>query len=575
MRKLIFVAVAVPLLAHAEAPPEVQIALTGLRAGEKARAEAVLGDLAALPLYRGDFVVDPAKKSVTGKYSLTVTAKGAVSELLLRATPNAEHPGAVVLSKGKLAGGGPVTLSQSEPTLYRVALEPPLKAGEQATVEFELKAKVPALPKDHSGLSAMQSEGRAGDYGAWAVSDDMISLVGLMPTLVPAPGGKPFAAPTGIGDLGTAEPSNLVVSVTVPSGWRAVSSGLLMGEVPTGAGQLRFAYAAPVARELPILLLKNAKVSSRVMGDVEVETVFLGKDPKEAADVVAHAGKALELLQAKLGPYPYKTLRVVEMRLVNGAGGMEFPGLITVSSGLLSGDQPPMAALGLQGDQARMVEAMFGPALKQLLKSTLEFTIDHEVAHQYSAMLVGSDPVSDPLADEPLTQHLALLLMEWRNGKAAAQQARDGQLKASYQMHRMLGGHDGKANRATGDYDSNREYAALVYGKAPLLFDEQRKLVGDEVWLRGLKAYVEQNRYRFVGSKTLTQTMQKLSPANAKQLEALRVRWWEEEHGDEDIGAYDLDSLMNGSGGQPGLLGVDAKALQEFEKAMKALNGDP
>jgi hypothetical protein len=338
---------------------------------------------------------------------------------------------------------------------------------------------------------------------------------------------------------------------------------------------VRYAYGISAARELPIVLLRNAKVASRSYGGVEIETVMLGSDAKEAAEMQTHAGKALELLQDKLGPYPFKTLRVVEMRLVGGAGGMEFPGMISVSSSLLSGDQSPLASLGLGGDQARMAEAMFGPMIKQLIKDTLEFTIDHEVAHQYTAMLVGSDPVAEPLADEPLTQHLALLVLEWRKGKAAAQQLREGQLKATYQLHRMMGGHDGKANRATGGYDSNREYAALVYGKAPLLFDEQRKLVGDEAWFRGLRSYVEANRYRFVGTRTLTQLMAKQNPGSARKLEELRVRWWEEEHGDDDIGAYDLEAMMGGGkGGNPGLMGVDPKTLKEFERALKALSGE-
>ncbi|MFT3714315.1 MAG: M1 family aminopeptidase [Archangium sp.] len=557
----------------AEVPAEVQIVQQSLRDGEKARAEAVLGPLSDLPLYRGDFSVDVAKKTVSGKIALTLTAKGPLSEIALRCTPNVEHAGAVVLSKPKVAGAL-VSQTQPEPSLYRFEFSPAAKAGDRVTLELELKAKIPPLAQDQSGLSMMSAEGTAGDYGAWAASDDMISLIGLMPMVPPAPGGKLFDAPTGIGDLGTADPSNLIISVTAPNPWRVVSGGLAMGEVPNGAGQMRFAYGVSAARELPVVLLKNAKVSTKSFSGVEVETVLLGDDAKEASEVQAHAGKALELLQDKLGPYPFKTLRVVEMRLTGGAGGMEFPGMLSISSSLLTGKQSPLAALGLQNDQARMVEAMFGAAIKQLIKDTLEFAIAHEVAHQWTAMLVGSDPVAEPLADEPLTQHLALLVLELRKGKSAAAELREGQLKATYQMHRMLGGHDGKANRSTGEFDSNREYAALVYGKAPLLFDEQRKLIGDDAWFRVLKAYVEQNRYRYAGTKTLTQLAAKQNPGAAKKLEELRVRWWEQEHGDDDIGGYDLEAMMKNASGNPGLMGVDPKALQEFEKAMKALSGE-
>lgn len=555
--------VAFPCLA-ADLSPEAQLALTSLRPGERARVEAVLGDATQLPLYRGDFVVDPPARQVTGKVSLTITAKRALSELYLRCTPNANHPGAVVLSRAKV-NGKDAALAQPDPSLYRVKVE--AQKGEQVTLEVELKAQVPKLPRASSGLAAL-NEGPGGDYGAFAGSDDTLALVGLLPMVPPERGGKLFEGPSGIGDLGSFEPSNFVVSVVAPVGWRAVSSGQTVGEVPTGQGAVRFAYAVAAARELPLLLLKGARVTTKKVGEVTVEAVLFG-DEKQAAMVTEHAGKALQLLEGKLGPYPFKTMRVVEMRLVNGAGGMEFPGLVTVSAGLLSGQTNPLEALGLGADQAAMAMTMLGPALGQLMQNTLEFTIDHELAHQYTAMLVGSDPIAEPVADEPLTQHLALLLLEWRQGKAAATQMRDGQLKAAYQLHRMMGGADGKANRPTHEYGSNREYAALIYGKAPLLFDEQRKVVGDEAWLRALKSYVADHRYRWVTARTLTELAGKQNPAQAKKLEALRQRWWNEEHGDDDVGGLNLDAMLGGSG-----QGVDPKMFKQVEEMMKALSGE-
>ncbi len=540
----------------ADLSPEAQIALTSLRTGERARVEAVLGDATLLPLYRGDFTIDPDARTVTGKVSLTLTPKTALTDLYLRCTPNANHPGAVTLSNAKVNGKS-MGLAQPDPSLYRVKVD--AQKGDQVTVEVELKAKVPKLPKSATGLSALQEDAPGGDYGAFSSGDDVMALVGLMPMIPPERGGKLFEGPSGIGDLGSFDPSNFIVSVVVPSAWRAVSNGQAVGEVPTGSGKVRFAYAVAAARELPVLLLKNAKVTTKQVGEVLVEAVLFG----DGKVVTEQTAKSLELLESKLGPYPFKTLRVVEMRLVNGAGGMEFPGLVTVSAGLLSGQTDPLEALGLPPEQAAVAQALLGPMLTTLMKHTLEFTIDHELAHQYTAMLVGSDPIAEPVADEALTQHLALLLLEWRQGRAAAQQMRDGQLKTAYQLHRMLGGTDGKANRPTHEYASNREYAALIYGKAPLLFDEQRKLVGDEAWLKGLKTYVAEHRYRWVTGKTLTELMGKQNPLLARKLESLRQRWWNEVHGDEDLGAADLS-----------VQGIDPKLLEQLEDAMKAMSGE-
>ncbi len=554
----------------AELSPELQIALTSLRSGERARLEKALGPVEALPFYRGDFQVDPAARRVTGRVALTLTATATEADVLLRLTPNATHPGAVTVS-GVKVNGAPARVAWPDPSLLRVVFDPPLLAGEVATVELELKARVPALPEAATGLAAL-TDSPGGDYGAFSTSGDVVSLAGLMPMLAPELDGKVLEGPSGIGDLGSFAPSHFIVSVTAPAEWRVFSSGGRVGEVPQGDGTTRTAYAVAGARQLPVVLVRHAEVATKQVGEVLVESVTLKADAKQGKAVAEHAAKALELLEAKLGPYPFKTFRVVEARLASGAGGMEFPGLVTVSASLYGGEANPLEALGLSGQHLQLVQAMLGPALRELMQHTLEFTIDHEVAHQYTAMLVGSDPIGDPLADEALTQHLALLLLEWRRGRAAADQMRDGQLKAAYQLHRLMGGEDGRADRPTHEYTSNREYAALVYGKAPLGYDALREVLGAEAWQQALRQYVEAHRYRWVTSRTLLDQVSKAHPAKAKKLGAVARRWWREAHGDEDLGGVDLGRLLGG--GSPGSLGGDPAALQQLEALMKALAGE-
>lgn len=552
---------AIPGLA-ADLSPEAQIALTSLRAGERDRVQAVLGEATELPLYRGDFTVDPKARTVIGRVAITVPAKRASKDLFFRSTPGANHSGAVVLTKARVNGVA-VALAQPDPSLYRVSL--PEAPDGPVTVELLLNAMVPKQPRNTN--AAMSLDGPVGDYGAFMAGDDVVSLVGLIPMLPPERNGQLFEGPSGLGDLGSFDPSNFVVSVTVPTPWRVVANGQAVGEVPTGNGTVRFAYAVGAAREMPLLVMKQPQVSSKKFGDVEVEAVLLGRDKKRGDKVVQTAGEFLQLFEKKLGPYPFKTLRVVEQPLNSGAGGMEFPGLVTVSSSLVSGESDPLEALGLGGDQGHMLRTLLGPALTKLVAQTLDFTIAHELAHQYSAMLVGSDPIAEPIADEPLTQHLALLALEWRSGKKAANEMRDGQLKGAFQLHRMMGGQDGKAERATHEYESNREYAALMYGKAPLLFDELRKLLGNDAWERTLKRYVEENRYRWVTARTLTDLAADES-RQPRKVAAMRAHWWEQAHGDEDLpvdlaGAMDSDVLK----------GMDADLLKQMDDLMKSLGG--
>lgn len=539
----------------ADLSPEAQIALTSLRDGERARVEAVLGDATRLPLYRGDFTVDPAARTAGGKVALTLFTLPPRREVLLRVTPNAAHPRAVSLREAKV-NGAPATIEAREPTLYRVAMPPDATAP--LTLELSVHAKVPQLPNAAPGLDETQ-----GDYGAFSATEDSVSLVGLMPMLVPEVNGRRFDPPAGLGDLGSFAPSNFLVSVTAPTPWRAVANGQAVGEVPTGKGATRFAYAVGAARDFPLVVVKQPLVVTKRSGDVELEAVLLTSDKAQAARVLRLTGDFLRALEKHLGPYPYKTLRVVEQRLSSAAGGMEFPGLVTISALLLSGEVDPLAQLGLGGPQDAMLKGLVAPMLSQLMAQTLEFALAHELAHQYTAMLVGNDPVGDPAADEPLTQHLALLAMEWV-GSGDANAMREGQLKMAYQLHRMLGGADGRVDRPASRFRSNREYGAIIYGKAPLLFDALRKKLGDETWERVLKRYVEQNRYQWVTSRTLTD----LAGAESNQrreVEALRRHWWEELHGDEDLVPR---------GQSTGLENLDPATMKQLQDVMKALSGE-
>lgn len=550
-----------------ELAPELQLGLKSLRAGELARLEKAAGPLAEQPLYRADLTVDVANRKVVGRVALTWTVKGAaLDEVYLRTTPNAAHADAVTVMNAKV-NGQPAALEHPDATLWRVKLPIEAVEGTAVQVEVQVQAKVPQQPAQGEEVL---------DHGAFAAGPDFVSLVGLLPMVPPEKAnGELFSAPSGMGDLSAFAPSSFIVSVSAPRGFQAVMPGVALGEVPEPNGRVRFTNAIVGARDFPVFVAKGLEKLSASAGDVTVEA-WATQGHANAKVVLDHAVYAVKELNRRIGPFAWSTFRVVEAPLARGAGGMEFPGLVTVASSLVSGASDPLASLGLGGlasDPAVM--AMVGPMLKDLLKTSLEFTVLHEVGHQYFACLVGSDAVDEPVADEPLTQHVALLLLEWRKGKKAANDVREGQVKMAYQLWRMMGGRDSKANRPTGEFTSTTEYAGIVYGKAPLLFDAQRKLVGDEAWEKALKAYVEQYRYRWVTSKTMTEVATKQSAGHGRQLETLRKRWLEETHGDEDVGTMSLEELLlQGAQGTSSDPQLDAESMKLLNDLLKQLGGE-
>jgi hypothetical protein len=560
-----------------ELSPEVQLCLQHFRAGERARAEKALGPLDALPFYRIQLEVDPQARSASGIVQLTYTAERPLSRLFLRLTPNAIGGGHVELSQVKLAGSS-VILDEPQPGLYRAKLDPPLAAGASVSLEAHFEAMLPATKAQPATLNALITTPAAGsDHGAFSATPTFVSLVGIVP-MVPRldARGDPSPGPAGFGDLALYPPANVVAAITVPRGWRAIATGEALGEVPQPDGKVRFSFAAAAVRDFPVFAATGYADATAAVGDLQVVSSFEKEDQAQGEQVLRHAVAIVSDYQKRLGPLPYKHLRVVEAPLLDGAGGMEFPGLITVSDALYRGTADPLTAL-MGAGLGPLLGLLPGGGnsgapiqLKALMSNMLEFTVAHEVAHQYFAGLVGSDPIREPVVDEPLAQYLALLYVEWRYGKPAAQVMRDQQLVMPYQMHRVVGGPDGAADRSTDQFGTATEYAALVYSKAPGLHGAQRKRVGDAAFVRALREYVDRYRYRWSCTDCFTQVLAEENPGAADALVDLQRHWWSESHGDEDLGTFNLGGLTQQMG--PGN-NADAETIKALQDAVKALQG--
>ncbi|MFL5319293.1 MAG: M1 family aminopeptidase [Myxococcaceae bacterium] len=565
-----------------ELSPELQLTLQHLREGERARVEKALGPIDELPSYRISLDVDPAAREVTGVVQVTVSAREAtLSQVYLRVTPNALESSRVKLSNLKV-NGQPAVMEHPEPSLYKVKLDPVVPPGAAVTVEVAVRAKVPKLETNpqQSLFGGLAGGSKAkSDHGAFGMTDDVMSLIGIVPQIPPPNDGEEGSdEPSGIGDLALYTPSNFLVSVRVPTGWRAHCTGVALGEVPEQDGRIRYSFGAAAARDFPLLVSRGFESSTATVGDVTVESWYGQGHGNGGKAVLEHARASLAEFEKHFGPYPYKTLRVVEAPLTDGAGGMEFPGLVTVASFLYSPNINPLAAMGLP------IQALPGGSsmMKEMMGSMLEFTVAHEVAHQYFAGLVGSDPIKHPVVDESLAQYSALLYIEWKHGKEEARNARDNQLVLPFQLYRMSGGEDAKADRPTSEFASEMQYGAVVYGKAPLLHEANRKLMGDAAFFKGLRAYVDEYRYKWACGDCLTTTLAKVSPGQGGKLHELRHRWWDDTKGDKDLGKADLGKMLGAMGGMQGMTGngapddmqgLDPETMKLLQDAIRALSG--
>jgi hypothetical protein len=553
-------------LAHS---PEVALCATSLRDGERARAEQVLGPLEAIPLYRAELLVDPEDRVVHGRLLLRYPLRGPAPKTLeLRLTPNAFHPAAVSLESVKEAGK-PLTFDAVAPDRVQVTLGAQDAKATSVELDVAFSARVPrAAPATAGGMGGLALSSQKTDHGAFVATPDALSLVGVLPQVPPVIGKETMPEPGGIGDFALYEPGNYLVSVRVPRGFRVHASGNALGEVPEKDGELRFSFGAAAVRDFPILVSRGDKTAKASLGSLSVESSFAPVDAKAGKQVLGYALAALRQFEKHFGPTPQATFRLVEAPLSGGAGGMEFPGLVTLSASLYHGGAGLFGASGLAGlgGASALLQT---PQMDAVANNLLEFSVAHEVAHQYFAGLVGSDPVRDPIVDESLAQDAALLYLGWEHGAKAAEAIRQTQLVLPYQFYRMTGGEDGRAERPTTGYASELEYAALVYAKAPLLHEAQRKLLGEDAYVEGVRAYVDAYRYRWACAECLTRTLVSLHPAKAEALRALRQHWWREAHGDQDLGRPDLSKMVKQLSGTD----LDPQSQELLEQLLQGLGG--
>ncbi len=271
---------------------------------------------------------------------------------------------------------------------------------------------------------------------------------------------------------------------------------------------------------------------------------------------------ALSVLADAFGPYPWSELDVLDVPLGSGVGGMEWPGAIWIETAAFGGGIPGLGALegldGLLGGDGGLAELLGGGPLGSLRESI----VAHEVAHQWWHALVGNDSITAPVVDEPLAQfsacHYFRVTAPDEGDELCAFHTED-----QYQMLRSLGEPDAPANQPTDQFSSSLQYGAVVYGKAPGLYEELRQLVGEDALLSALRAYVEEHQFAIASPDDLRAALRATGSDTGQEdaVDALWVRWIEEAHGDDDIGAA---ATLGGLGGLEGIGAGELGGVEEM-----------
>lgn len=273
--------------------------------------------------------------------------------------------------------------NEDDRTLVKIHLPQPVNGGESVTLKLQFQVALPQI------FARMGQSGRFVMAGQWFPKISVYEPAGTRGVkeegwnLHQYHGNSEFYSDFGI----------YSVAISVPADYTVAATGFAVKNPKTSGGRKVYQFYADDVHDFawaasPDFVCAEEAFSSPEVPGVKIKLYLdpLHQDLKERYFQAAEA--ALSAFSKWYGPYPYTTLSIVVPPLSgNGAGGMEYPTLIT--------------AFGAESSNP---------------DTSLERTVIHEIGHQYFYGMVASNEFEEAWLDESFTSYAEDRLMEQEYG---------------------------------------------------------------------------------------------------------------------------------------------------------------
>lgn len=361
--------------------------------------------------------------------------------------PPARREGAVEFRDARIFGQAQPLPFELKDTVLTVQLPAPLLAGKAIAMTFDFTFKVP-LQEVIPGIGGDDtSRGpQSLTAGHWYVM------------LAPFRDGEwdtPAYVP--IGDPYTSELADYEVSILAPDGVTVAGSGEESRE-----GRL-WRYSLPKARVFAFAASDVYQVDSIVQDGVTFIHYGYPEHAASAEAVLNAAARAVKLFTRLYGPYPYKTLRIVE---TGRQQGQEYSGMVGIGTTIYQ---------AYPGRGAR---------------NDLITTTAHEVSHQWWFNVVGNDQMRTPWLDEAFARYAELrFYQEYYESDA-------DWWYGAFILGKERGKLTGAIDLPLSDYADSRAYVDAVYRRGLMFLNDIRKRVGTDALDAALKDYYQAETYK-------------------------------------------------------------------------------
>ena len=296
------------------------------------------------------------------------------------------------------------------------------------------------------------------------------------------------------GDPFYSEISDYSVQISFPEKFKIACTGELISESIEDGNKL-VSIKADNVRDFVFILSEKFEVLTQDVGNTTVSYYYY--DDEKPEESLKTSVLSLQTFNELFGEYPYSTLKVVEASFVHG--GMEFPNLVLISDSLFSYE-------------------------------TYTTVIIHEIAHQWWYGLVGNDQYNYGWLDEGLAEFSTALFYEKNPEYNITREQMTLRNQSNYKVFEtiytdVLGSVNTNFNRALDEFANEQEYVYTSYVKAYLMHDSFYEYLGEKKYLKCLKYYFSNNKYKFATPESLIACFEK---ASGRNLESFFYSWFED-----------------------------------------------
>jgi hypothetical protein len=280
------------------------------------------------------------------------------------------------------------------------------------------------------------------------------------------------------------------VKLTVPQNEVIGASGVEISSVNNADGTKTVTYHGDDIHDFAWTVSPRFKVHEATyqsqMGPIKLRFLM---QPAHWSQTERHeriTRETLDRFEKWYGPYPYKTLTVVDPEPGSAAGGMEYPTFIT-------------------GGTSWLMPGGF---------YAVESVVEHEFGHQYWYGMVATNEFEDAWMDEGINSYTEVKVLDSILGKNSsamnlmgATSSDSGDLRRFYNH---VADYDSIAERAF-DYYSFGSYGGITYGKTATALLTLEGIIGEDTMANAMHTYFMKYRFTHPTKEDFLKTIEEVS----------------------------------------------------------------